>query len=213
MAATRESPHFFVPDLSPMDRPQLKGLRPRVVFVAESPHSSEIAPEAKLDRRPLCGAAGRKWWSAIGEILEGEPSEDCTLERMLRLCRQHGLVVLNAVQFPLDTAICKTNPAADPLSVVRFCKNPGAHSYKKLKASDEVRGAVEALKKRLKAPEVADAAIYPLGNDAWWFVKQALSPTEFEIRVRGKIPHPSAWWRKGGHFGRVAKTQLKEILR
>ena len=34
---------FFVPDLSPEQRQQLKAIEPKIVFVAESPHERERA--------------------------------------------------------------------------------------------------------------------------------------------------------------------------
>jgi hypothetical protein len=43
-------------------------------------------------------------------------------------------------------------------------------------------------------------------------VTQALNEAERENRVGEKIPHPSAWWRKGGYFGRVAKERLEGIF-
>lgn len=205
----REAPEYLVPDLTPGDREALRGLKPRVVFVAESPHTSEIAPERLADRRPLCGAAGKKWWSALGEALESDPSEDVSLERMIRLCREHRLVILNAVRMPLDQAVTKKEPDADPLKTVGFCKNAGADSYRRLRDSAAVKDALESLRQRLEAPELRNVAIHCLGNDAEWFVRRALGDS---ARIEGKIPHPSAWWRKGGHFGRVARKALVSIL-
>src|SRR5690349_20606081 len=72
---------FFVPDLAPYNRTSLSDLIPRVVFVGESPHVNEVEPEALNERRPLCGAAGRQWWKLLGELLEGEISEDVSLVR------------------------------------------------------------------------------------------------------------------------------------
>jgi hypothetical protein len=56
------------------------------------------------------------------------------------------------------------------------------------------------------------ATVIPLGNDAEWFVSQALTPEEYETRVKDKIPHPSAWWRQGGLFGRIAQEKLEKIF-
>lgn len=206
----RDAPHYLVPDLSPRDRDALSGMKPRVIFVAESPHTSEIAPERLGERRPLCGAAGKKWWAALGEVLEGDSSEEVSLERMLRLCREHGIALLNAVQVPLDQAVTKKEPAADPLKTVGFCKNTGPHSYRRLKDSPTVRSAIESLRNRLETPGLEAVPIHCLGNDAEWFVRRALGDSP---RIQGKIPHPSAWWRKGGHFGRVAKGALAQLLK
>lgn len=204
---------YFVPDLSPMDREELRSIQPKVVFVAESPHTSEIAPEARSERRPLCGAAGRKWWALLGELCGEEPNEDVSLARLIRLCRKSGVIVLNAVQYPLDQGISKQVPGADPIENLGFSKNAGASSYKKLKQTEKVQRAVQALRERLEDPSLRGAEIHCLGNDAEWFVKQALPPDEYEERVKERLPHPSAWWRRGGYFGRLARESLGEILR
>lgn len=206
-------PRYFVPDLSPMDRVPLQRLRPQWVFIAESPHVSEVSPEEKEERRPLCGAAGKKWWALLGELLGEGGDEDVSLSRMLNLCKTHRIAVINVVQYPLDEGVKKKVPQADPLKNLGFCKNPGSHSYKKLKQSYSVQNAIEALRIRLMSPVLSGAYFYCLGNDAEWFVKQALTQEEFEKRVKGKLPHPSAWWRRGGHFGRLARKQLSDIIK
>lgn len=205
-------PRYFVPDLSPMDRKELENLRPQWVFIAESPHVSEISPDQREDRRPLCGAAGKKWWSLLGELLGDESGEDVSLSRMLGLCKKYRIAVMNVVQYPLDEGVKKKVPDADPVTNLGFCKNPGAQSYKKLKQSASVQKAVDLLRCRLQDPALSSARIYCLGNDAEWFVKQALDKDEFEARVSVKLPHPSAWWRRGGHFGRLARKQLQQII-
>jgi len=55
--------------------------------------------------------------------------------------------------------------------------------------------------------------VHSLGNDSEWFVKRALQQLGQEERFGSKIPHPSAWWRKGGYYGEVAQAQLKSIFR
>lgn len=119
---------------------------------------------------------------------------------------------MNAVQYPLDRGISKSQGNADPLKTVGFCKNPGPHFYKKMKSTPEVRKAVEALRARLLAPALSKATFHCLGNDAQWFLEQALSKEEQALRVGDKLPHPSAWWRRGGFFGRVAREKLREIF-
>ncbi|MCM2323292.1 MAG: hypothetical protein NDJ90_08510 [Oligoflexia bacterium] len=203
---------YRVPDLTPAERAELRDAKIRFIFVAESPHTHEIAADSPAERRPLCGAAGKKWWSALGEFLEGDASEDVSLSRMLRLCRTHGIAILNAVQYPLDCAITRTEPKADPLRTVGFCKNAGADSYKKQKSSLKMREMLTSLRSRLEAPELAGAPIRCLGNDARWFVEQALGPEETKRRLEDRLYHPSAWWRKGGHFGRVSREKLRELL-
>jgi hypothetical protein len=206
------SPRYFVPDLSTVDRSVLKKMKPRAIFVAESPHVNEIEPETPGERRPLCGMAGRKWWGLVSELLEGEANADVSLARLLETCFKHRIVIMNAVQYPLDPKVAVVFPEADPAKNLGFNKVSGLYSFKKLKAGPQVRAAIDQLTQRLRHPSLKDAPIYCLGNDAEWFVTQALSPAEFSARVGQKIPHPSAWWRKGGHFGRVARERLTEIF-
>ncbi len=203
---------WLVPDLSPRDRAALAGAPVRYVFVAESPHVSEVEPEAVSERRPLCGMAGRKWWSALGDVLEGAGGEDVSLEGMLALCSRHRIAVLNAVQYPIDEGITKSFPGADPLGSVGFSKNAGPHAYKKKERAAQVDAAISDLRQRLLDPALSAAEIHCLGNDSEWFVSRALTPDERAARLRDKIPHPSAWWRKGGHFGRVAREKLALIF-
>lgn len=203
---------YFVPDISPVDRPELKKLVPKIVFVAESPHISEVEPEVKTERRPLCGAAGRVWWKKLGEILQKESSDDVSLERMEKLSSKNRIAVINAVQFPLDPKVAAKYPEAEPVSNLGFAKASGEYGYKKQRKSPEVQEAIKNLRKRLTDPSMKDAEVIPLGNDAEWFVSQALTPEEYKERVKGKIPHPSAWWRQGGHFGRIAQEKLEKIF-
>lgn len=201
----------FVPDLSPMDRAELRGMNVRVVFVAESPHSSEIASETIEGRRPLCGASGRKWWSLLREVAGDQPSEDVSLPSLLRFCRKHGVVVLNSVQWPLDRALAKGSPALDPLKTVGFCKNPGPFFYKRLKSRVPVKKAVRDLARRLQDRRLMGASIYCLGGDAEWFVRQAMGRDS--ARVAGKIPHPSAWRRNRGLLAGMAEDCLRAFFK
>src|SRR6185295_13617272 len=199
MAASR----YFVPDLSPLDHPGLDWSKARIVFVAESPHVSEVTPERAEDRRPLCGMAGKVWWKAVSEVLENEPNEDVSLKRLLALAQKHGVVILNAVQVPIDSKVTREFPQADPIHTVGFDKGPGPKTFKKLKATEPVKRSVRKLAERLSSPALAGLPVVCLGNDSEWFVKEALGKERFSERVVDKIPHPSAWWRKGGYFGRV----------
>ena len=208
MSASR----YFVPDLSPIDHPEGDWSKARIVFVAESPHVSEVAPPLKSERRPLCGMAGKTWWKTVGELLEGDKSDDVSIERLLSLVQKHGLVVLNAVQLPIDSKVAKQFPEASPVKLLGFDKGPGPKTYKKLKRSDAVRASVKKLAERLHSPELAGLPVVVLGNDSEWFVKEALGKDEYDSKVIGKLPHPSAWWRKGGHFGRVARAKLEQLL-
>src|SRR5688572_14384703 len=136
------NPRFFVPDLSPHDRQSLRGMRPCIVFVAESPHVSEIEPEKPGDRRPLCGVAGRQWWGLLTDLLEGRVDADVSLEHLLDFCLKHRIVVLNAVQYPLDPKVTKGFPDADPLKNLGFSKLSGMQFYKKLKNSPQVQRSI-----------------------------------------------------------------------
>jgi hypothetical protein len=203
---------YFVPDLSPRDRETLSRMKPDFVFVAESPHVSEVAPEKLFERRPLCGVAGKQWWSLLSEILEGSKNEDVSLVRLLQICSRYQIAVLNAVQSPLDPKVAAQFPEANPNQNLEFNKVTGPLSYKKLKTSKAVQAALKSLNERLNHPQLADARIYCLGNDAEWFVKNALSQSPALSRVDGRIPHPSAWWRRGGLFGRTAREKLSQIF-
>lgn len=202
---------YLVPDLSAEARPELKGLKPRLIFVAESPHEAETAPADQGVRRPLCGRAGQSFWKMIGEQLGGQSSSDTSLERLLELVRKGQFAVLNAVQYPLDPKITLYyGEAVDPVLQLGFSKVPPA-SYKKLKSTREVECAVEELKRRLVHPSLRSAPIISLGNDAQWFVAQAVSPVGTGRHLM-TIPHPSAWWRQGGKLREKAREKLELLL-
>lgn len=204
------SNRFFVPDLSPEQRSELKSLKPKLVFVAESPHEREVAPEQVLDRRPLCGKAGQEWWKMVGALVAGDSSQDTSLERLLSLCKRAQIAVLNAVQYPLDPKIVTHyGPEADPASHLGFSK-VAPSSFKKLRGTAEVRSAIEALQSRLCHPSLVNVPVISLGNDAKWFVEQALG---LQSRHLQTIPHPSAWWRRGGFFREKAQGQLSALLK
>ena len=208
------NPRFFVPDLSPKDRLFLRNAKVRVVFVGESPHVNEIEEEKAELRRPLCGAAGKQWWSLLAEILEPGTQIDVSASWLMEFCLRHQLAVLNAVQYPLDPKITKAYPLAEPSKNLGFDKVSGPYSFKRLKNTSPVQQSIEALRTRLVHPSLQKALICPLGNDSEWFVTQALSKTDEGLSHLGeKIPHPSAWWRRGGFYGRVAKEKLSEIFK
>lgn len=205
------NPRYFVPDLSPQARKKLRTVKPRFVFVGESPHVSEVEPELEEQRRPLCGSAGRQWWSLLGECLEGIPNPDVSLERQLELCAKYRIVVINAVQYPLDPKIAITYPNAEPVKNLSFGKLSGEHSFKKWKTNPRVQMALNSLKDRLSHPSLRGVPVHCLGNDAEWFANHALGPDGVS-RLGEKIPHPSAWWRQGGYFGRLAREKLERIF-
>ncbi len=199
---------YRVPDLTPRDRPELRGLKFRYVFVAESPHISEVEPEAEPDRRPLCGAAGKVWWKALSEIIEGVTNENLSLEYFLKFCAQHRIAIANAVQVPLDPKVTRLFPDADPILTLGFSKEVGPHHYKKA----VLKKTLADLHDRLTDSALDGAKIVSLGNDADWFIRTALSAEELEKLYAAKIAHPSAWWRRGGYFGRMARETLKLLF-
>lgn len=203
---------FFVADLSPEQRPALADLKPKLVFVAESPHVSEVEPLNAAERRPLCGSAGREWWSMVGTMVAGDSSRETDLERLLSLCRLARIAVMNAVQYPIDPKIVMHyGSEADPVTHLGFAKVAPA-SFKKLKNGEDVEAAIEALRARLVHESVSDLPVVSLGNDAQWFVAQALQAKSGVGRHLMTVPHPSAWWRQGGAFRDKARGQLKELL-
>lgn len=205
---------FFVGDLTPGQRPQLHDFRPKMVFVAESPHVSEVTPEALSERRPLCGKAGQAFWKMIAELVlkSADTAVDTSLECQLALCRAGGFAVMNAVQFPLDPKVMVQFPRANPVENLGFSKVPPA-SYKKLRAGRDVEHAVEWLRERLVHPAIGGVPVVSLGGDAEWFVAAALGEAVGEGRHLMKIPHPSAWWRQGGKLREKARGQLADLLR
>ncbi len=209
----RPDKRYFVPDFSPQDRSALKKMKPRYIFVAESPHINEVESDVLEERRPLCGAAGRQWWGLLSELLEGQTNTDVELKRILKFCLDHQIVVMNAVQFPLDPKIDKLFPGAEPVKNLGFSKLNGAYSFKKLKNTRSVQDAVSSLGERLQHPSLKDVPIHCLGNDSEWFVSRALGASEIALRLGEKIPHPSAWWRRGGLFGKMARERLSRIFK
>jgi hypothetical protein len=203
---------YFVPDLSPQARDELKRVPIRFVFVGESPHISEVEPETLMQRRPLCGAAGKQWWSLLSEILEGEPNPDVSLKRQLKLCSKYQFAVINAVQYPLDPKVTASFQEADPIKNLGFGKLTGEYSFKKYKSNPRIVKAIQSLRERLSHPSVQNAKVFSLGNDSEWFLTQAFGVEKDLSRMGVKIPHPSAWWRKGGFFGRDAREKLVRIF-
>lgn len=188
-------------------------MRFRYVFVAESPHVSEVEPAEPFERRPLCGAAGKVWWKTLSEVIEGAPNDDLSLERFLGFCRKNRIAVMNAVQFPLDPKILKhiSSSEVDPMKTVGFSKEPGPHHYKKAKDPERSR-VLGSLRERLLDPSLEGARVVALGNDADWFIGKALEESERTERQECRIAHPSAWWRRGGYYGEEARKTLKRLF-
>lgn len=207
----RAKKRYFVPDLTPMDREALQNVKPEVVFIAESPHVNEIEAERPSQRRPLCGMAGQKWWAALETFFSKERLPNLSADSLVEFCQKNRIAVMNAVQYPLDPKITKSFPDAEPVQNLGFQKSTGEHSFKRKKAGKEVQAAIQSLRERLSHPSLRGAKIYPLGNDAEWFLKQAF-PEGTHPQLGERIPHPSAWWRKGGYYGRVAHERLNLIF-
>jgi hypothetical protein len=142
----------------------------------------------------------------------GEAPRDLSVGTLLEFCRKHRIAVMNAVQAPLDPGIAKAFPDADPSMTVKVSKAPRADHYKKMKGSRELELLLGSLRSRLEAPSLAGCPVHALGNDAEWFIQQALGKEEFARRAGERIPHPSAWWRRGGEFGRIARGKLKTVF-
>lgn len=196
---------YFVPDLTPEQRRQLRRLRPRVVFVAESPHKDEVCPEREGERRPLCGKAGVEWWKTIGGII-GDRGAGTGLDRQLDLCRNGKFVVLNAVQYPLNQGIKGYyGRGADPVMNLGFAKK-GSASFRKREGSPGVKNAIRLLQRRLKRLSGSGIKFVPLGEDAEWFLNLATDGSFCK-----RLPHPSSWWRKPGRK-EEARERLKRLL-
>ncbi len=208
---TRAAARVFVPDLTPEGQPKSIAFLPKLVFVAESPHVSEVSPPIEAERRPLCGKAGVAWWGALSEILEGKPAASLTRVWMVDFCNRHHLAVMNAVQYPLDPLASREVPEAEPSRTTGVSKAARADNYKRLKSNPEVQALLVSLRERLNHEGLAGCAVIPLGTDAEWFLKNAFSAEEYSRRVRKKLAHPSAWWRRGGLFGRQAREVLTEL--
>lgn len=204
----QSSSRYFVPDLSPRDRGVLSQVRPRFVFVAESPHIHEVEPDPVMERRPLCGAAGRVWWKKLSEVLN-TPAPELTAEGLIEFCFLHRLAVINAVQVPLDPKVTKQFPAADPYLSLGFQKDTGVRSYKKRGGS--FFEAVSSLRDRVFDDRIKNAPLISLGNDADWLLREVLGDLA-SSRILTKIPHPSAWWRRGGFYGDEADRILKRLF-
>lgn len=207
---------FCVADLTPAERVSMRDQPIKWIFVAESPHVNEVKEELAELRRPLCGKAGQEWWKMLEKIFRASALEldpELTAESLENFCIHHGLAVMNAVQYPIDLKImAHYGEAADPERHLGFSKSGGSH-YKKQKKTFGVEKALKSLEARLMHPSLAAAPIYALGLDSKWFLEQlAIGNAMIAKRHQGSLPHPSAWWRKGGFFRQKAETLLNGVF-
>ncbi len=201
---------YRVPDLLPGTK------RVRAVFVGESPHRDEVAPESAGERSPFRGMAGREWWSALAKFqrhpLVAKPVPPRA--ELEALCRELGVAVLNAVQFPLDPKISlHTGESAVPARELGFAKDKGATGYKAVLKTggkqNPVEQAIRDLQARLLPWVEAGVPVVCLGNDSRWFVERAVG-AEGAAKLL-TIPHPSSWWRNGENRRRALST-LDQLL-
>lgn len=204
---------YRVPDLLP-GAPE----KARAVFVGESPHRDEVAPETPEERTPFRGMAGREWWSAVARLSGREIAVKPMPPRAVLepLCRDLGIGLLNAVQYPLDPGITRhTGQDADPASALGFAKASGPTSYKRVfkepARANPVAQAIDDLKARLAPFVEAGVPVVCLGNDSRWFVDQALAENAEALARVQVMPHPSSWWRNANNRTR-AMNVLERVL-
>ena len=205
------------------DRYRVQDLIPsqktKIVFIAESPHKDEVAPENSQERSPFRGTAGREWWSALAKFTQTKPANRDVPPRdqLLKICSELEISVMNAVQFPLDPKITlHEGKACSPVEYLGFQKSSGPEGYKAVLKKggrhNPVVSAIGDLKARLievnKSNQVS--IVVCLGNDSRWFVERALEGISDGLEIQ-TIAHPSSWWRKAEYRTRALKL-LEEFL-
>ncbi len=204
---------FRVEDLVPRD---VKPGEFRAVFIGESPHRDEVAPDSASERSPFRGVAGREWWSALSRYLKApyDGKKVPPRSELLRLCSELRIAVMNAVQYPIDPKIeLHQGEKSSPILQLGFHKATGEGSYKtvfKRGQKNPVTEAIDDLASRLRYFEDSDAALVCLGNDSRWFVEKALQKLGWE-RELVTIPHPSSWWRNAGYKSRAIDFLEQEL--
>ena len=216
------SARYRVEDLIPIfSRSNFSKLK--AVFIAESPHKDEVSSENPRERSPFRGTAGKEWWGALSKIAGDQPisGEIPSREKLLEICFELGIVVMNAVQFPLDPKITlHQGHSCDPVEFLGFQKSSGPLGYKAvLKNSDRknsvnnpVGEAILDLRMRLEGLKKSNdvSIIVCLGNDSRWFVERAAQGNLDDLKIQ-TIPHPSSWWRKAEYRSRALKL-LEDLL-
>jgi hypothetical protein len=209
---------FYVEDLAPEISPK----RVKAIFIGESPHRDEVAPEDAAERSPFRGVAGREWWTELAKFLSYDVQTKPVPERavLMKMASELGIVVMNAVQYPLDPKITLHQEGSSPEEQLGFQKSTGPTGYKKVyKALGEkspVARAIGDLAERLSVYEDSGAQIVSMGGDSRWFTDLALAKLPEGSALRSKpvlqIPHPSSWWRNAIYRARAVAT-LEELLK
>ena len=191
------------------------------VFIGESPHRDEVASENAAERSPFRGTAGREWWQELSQFqatsLPVKPVPDRM--RLLQICSELQIGVMNAVQFPIDPKIClHQGNESDPYLYLGFEKSAGIKGYKAIFKQNidinPVLNSLEDLRARLSVFDKMPVQLVCLGNDSRWFVEHALKGFEGSPLTQKPlltIPHPSAWWRKA-EFRSRSVALLNELL-
>lgn len=205
---------YRVLDLIPED---VASSRLKAIFIGESPHRDEVAPESAAERSPFRGVAGREWWAELvrftGDPIVTRPVPPRKV--LLEICSELQIGVMNAVQFPIDRKIMMhQGDASDPVVQLGFDKSTGSTSYKavfKVQGQDgPVGSALDDLRARLQPLARPGIQWVCLGNDSRWFVERIHS--EFSgLKPLLTIPHPSSWWRNAAYKARAVET-LQALL-
>jgi hypothetical protein len=208
---------FRVEDLIPKDRQHLKA-----IFVGESPHRDEVAPEKASERSPFRGMAGRQWWTELARYLKVPVVANPVPPRkaLLQICEELRFALMNAVQFPIDSKITlHQGEKSAPRVQLGFEKNAGPFAYKTIfkrnQDASSVQWALHDLASRLRPLENSPARLICLGNDSKWFVENSLHLLNPDAPLLQQplttIPHPSSWWRNASYRERAVKT-LRELF-
>lgn len=211
---------LWVPDLLP---PDLRAVK--VVFIGESPHRDEVAPESEGERTPFRGMAGGEWWTALSRFLP-ESAQPKTMKpvppraELIEICEELSIAVLNAVQFPIDPKITlHQGESSHPRVRLGFEKGSGIWGYRAVFSASGYDGpvglAICGLASRLMSFSEGEASLVCLGKDAEWFVKKALNLLQRDRSTTCKpwlrIDHPSSWRRNSAYRERAAKV-LEDLL-
>ncbi len=210
---------YRVDDLVP---PPGEWSRLRAVFIGESPHKDEVAPEDPRERSPFRGMAGREFWTEVAKYLKAPGMTRPVPPRaeLERICTELGMALMNAIQYPLDPKIAlHYGEGCSPAEQLGFEKATGPRGYKAIAKKGGPGNAVDAairdLVQRLSKLQSARAQLVCLGNDSCWFVERAIAGLPAEAALLSQpvltIPHPASWWRNAANRTRASET-LRTLL-